>query len=38
MFKNNIFLEIKEMEGGTTEKNVPIGFITNVTEIPNFVS
>ena len=36
--KQDIFLEIKEVIGGTTEKGIPIAFITNVTEIPNLIS
>ena len=36
--KEDIFLEIKELLGGSTETDVPVGFITNVTEIPNFIS
>ena len=36
--KEDIFLEIKEIVGATTEIGVPVGFVTNVTEIPNFIS
>ena len=36
--KEDIFLEIKEIVGGTTEIGVPVGFVTNVTDIPNFIS
>ena len=36
--KEDIFLEIKEIVGETTEIDVPVGFVTNVTEIPNFIS
>ena len=36
--KENIYLEIKEIMGGTTETDVPIGFVTNATYIPNFIS
>ena len=36
--REDIFLEIKELLGGSTEIDVPVGFITNVTEIPNFIS
>ena len=36
--KQDIYLEIKEIIGGTTEIGVPVGLVTNVTEIPNFIS
>ena len=36
--KQDIYLEINEIIGGSTKKGVPVGLVTNVTEIPNFIS
>ena len=36
--KQDIYLEIKDIVGGITEMGVPVGLVTNVTEIPNFIS
>ena len=36
--RQDIYLEIKEIIGGATRKGVPFGLVTNVTEIPNFIS
>ena len=36
--KEDIFLEITEIIGGTTEIGIPIAFITNVTNISNLIS
>ena len=36
--RQDIYLEIKEIIGGTTKKGIPVGLVTNVTDIPNFIS
>ena len=36
--KQDIYLEIKEIIGAKTEIGVPVGLVTNVTNIPNFIS
>ena len=36
--RQDIYLEIKEIIGGTTKIGIPIGLVTNVTDIPNFIS
>ena len=36
--RQNIYLEIKEIIGSNTEMNVPVGLVTNVTDLPNFIS
>ena len=36
--KQDIYLQIKEIIGGTTKKGVPVCLVTNVTDIPNFIS
>ena len=36
--KQDIYLEIKEIIGGKTGIGVPFGLVTNVTDIPNFIS
>ena len=36
--KEDIFLEINQLVGGTSEIDVPVGFLTNVTDIPNLMT
>ena len=36
--KKDVYLEIKEIIGDTTEIGIPVGLVTNVTDIPNFIS
>ena len=36
--KQDIYLAINKVIGGVTETGIPVGLVTNVTEIPNFIS
>jgi len=36
--KQDIYSEIKKLIGGETMMGIPFGLVTNVTDIPNFIS